>query len=263
MKIRLIIFLAFLHLLTFAQSGITFKIEHLSKPEKALWLTSPNQVYRNLILSDVNLSEFEVKKDSIDFPFNIIAKSHIQDSLVTFGYHSFFNGMYQAYADHRPFVLSPDMIWLLISQGFARHVNSNHEQLRQYFVDFKGKATLIVKNDSISLDNPNSPWERVFPEFTSQISKYTGDDSGFINIENMPGIQIRSESFPKELLELDHIKSIEIQFIDKIVIPDEISQIKIDLLILSGSITQNEIERICRLLPNTKLLINKKTYNTR
>jgi hypothetical protein len=32
---------------------------------------------------------------------------------------------------------------------------------------------LIVRNDSIDLKNPDSPWERVFPAFTKQISGYT------------------------------------------------------------------------------------------
>ena len=84
--------------------------------------------------------------------------------------------MYQAYADHRPFVLSPDMIWLLISQGFAHHVNANPEDLRHYFVDFHGKATLLVATDEITLDNPQSPWEKIFPAFTNQIAGHTGSE---------------------------------------------------------------------------------------
>lgn len=55
--------------------------------------------------------------------------------------------MYQAYADHRPFVLSPDMIWLLISQGFARHINANQESMRNELVDFSGKLSLIIRED--------------------------------------------------------------------------------------------------------------------
>jgi hypothetical protein len=68
------------------------------------------------------------------------------------------------------------MIWLLISQGFARHINANSENLRHYFVDFSGKTSLIVSTNEIKLDNPNSPWENVFPEFTKQISDYTGSE---------------------------------------------------------------------------------------
>jgi hypothetical protein len=48
------------------------------------------------------------------------------------------------------------MIWLLISQGFARHVSANPEKLRHHFVDFSGKISLIVATEEIILDNPNT-----------------------------------------------------------------------------------------------------------
>ncbi|WP_299352570.1 DUF4419 domain-containing protein [Mucilaginibacter sp.] len=84
--------------------------------------------------------------------------------------------MYNAYASHRPFTLSPDMMWLLICQGFANHVTNNSESLRHLFVNFSGKTTLVVQNNRISLDNPNSPWQEIFPEFNNQISRYTGKE---------------------------------------------------------------------------------------
>jgi hypothetical protein len=159
-----------------AQTGITFKVETLSKPQQLLWVKTYDDILKQLILSDFNLSKYDIEHGKKDFNFDIVAKSQFTDSLVDFGYHPFFNGMYQAYADHRPFVLSPDMIWLLISQGFAQHVKNNSEDLRKYFVDFKGKQTLIVNDNRILLDNPDSPWEEVFPEFTKQIGTYTGND---------------------------------------------------------------------------------------
>ena len=178
MKRTVLVFLVCLPLSVFAQNGITFKVENLSKPEKLLRLNSYDDIYKRLILSDVGMThyEIEIEKENINFPFNIVAKSQLPDNLVTFGYHSFFNGMYQAYADHRPFVLSPDMIWLLISQGFTRHVNANPEELRHHFVDFSGKVSLIVSTDEIKLDNPNSPWEKVFPEYTKQIAEHTSSE---------------------------------------------------------------------------------------
>ena len=160
----------------FSQKGITLKIEDLTKPDHLLKLDAYNDIYENLILKDHDLNKYQQKKDKIDFQYNIVARSKAPDSLVNFGYHSFFNGMYQAYAEHRPYVLSPDMIWLLISQGFAQHVNAHSEELRNQFVNFDGKVTLIVRNDLIKLNNPRSPWEKVFPEFTKQISEYTGND---------------------------------------------------------------------------------------
>ena len=467
MRVRLILLLIFLPLLAYPQGGKTFKVEDLKKPDKLLWLSNYNDILQQLILSDVNLSKYDIKKEKIDFPFNIVSKSSSPDSLVYFGYHSFFNGMYQAYADHRPFVLSPDMIWLLISQGFAQHVNNNSEELRKYFVGSTGKATLVVNNNSVKLDDPNSTWETVFPEFTKQIGAYTGNDlindltsnfttttptskvaseitvmeamkpyfefvviyivcgipeitlegtpedwqqilnkanglrkyqldwwidelepllnefiktskgnvdmkfwqnmfkyhsqkkygapkiidgwivkffpydkdgkrnnldeiigndklpneiakvdleyikvngdslektplelwAGFVglqqnsetfslkpeigwmvrkkdvnnkaliekfqsdNSDNWGGIQIRVKTIPKELLQLHRIKSLEIQFLDDIVIPEEMGTMKIDNFKMSGNISSSGIERICRLFPKTKLIINEKIYN--
>ncbi|MCK3684309.1 DUF4419 domain-containing protein [Maribellus sp. YY47] len=161
----------------FGQHEIKFQVEELSKPEKQLFLTDYDKVYKHLILSDLSMNLFQVEKDRIDFPYNIVTKSMAPYHLVTMGYHSFFNGMYRAYADHRPFVLSPDMIWLLISQGFARHVSANPELFREKFLDFDGKASLVVKSNKDLLDSSVNPkdWENVFPQFTSQIANYTGE----------------------------------------------------------------------------------------
>jgi hypothetical protein len=145
------------------QAAMTFTIETLKRPDNRLPVSAYTDILEGLMRAD-----FE--------SYGIVAKSVLPDSLVNFGYHPFFNGMYQAYADHRPFTLSPDMIWLLISQGFARHVNQNAEALRDKFVAFTGKETLIVRDDRIILEDPNSPWGDVFPEFTKQISQHTGKE---------------------------------------------------------------------------------------
>ena len=70
------------------------------------------------------------------------------------------------------------------------------------------------------------------------------------------GINIRVKEFPAVLLELKEIKRLDIQFIDTIDIPDEISKIKIGSLSLYGKITKEGIERIKRLLPDTDIKIN-------
>ncbi|MFD2144577.1 DUF4419 domain-containing protein [Mucilaginibacter antarcticus] len=67
------------------------------------------------------------------------------------------------------------MIWLVISQGFAIHVNKHAEELRKLFVDFEGKKELLVESNTISIDNPDSPWEEAFSGFDEQISKYTSN----------------------------------------------------------------------------------------
>jgi len=106
----------------------------------------------------------------------LIAKNTMENELVYFDYHSFFDGMYAAYAAHRPFVISPDMIWLLISQGFAQHVNANSEELRHFFVNFSGKTQLIVSTETELNNISEKQWEAIFPEFTKQIGQQTGKE---------------------------------------------------------------------------------------
>ena len=66
------------------------------------------------------------------------------------------------------------IIWLLISQGFARHINANQESMRNELVDFSGKLSLIIREDK-KLEDPALSWEEIFPQFTEQISQYTGN----------------------------------------------------------------------------------------
>lgn len=174
MKKNILIFLLLLPFLSFGQE-MTFEIEKLSKPERLLLLQSYDDIYKGMILADAHLSKWDIERKGIDFKYHLLAKSKAPDSLVNYGSHSFFYGMYQAYAEHRPFVLSPDMIWLLISQGFARHVQANPEKLRKYFVDFSGKLNLTVATGSDLLKD-SEQWEGLFPQFTAQIAGHTGEE---------------------------------------------------------------------------------------
>lgn len=174
MKKIIFISLIIIPLLSFGQ-GITFKVEELSKPEKLLYLQSYNDIYKSLTLKDASLSKWDIERSGTDFEYHILAKSEAPDSLVNYGYNSFFNGMYTAYADHRPFVLSPDMVWLLISQGFARHINANPEKLRKHLVDFSGQLTLNVNSNNDVL-NDSINWEEIFPQLTTQIANHVGKE---------------------------------------------------------------------------------------
>lgn len=140
-----------------AQNSTTYKIESLTPPSKLL--------------------DQRPSIDAFKFSAKQIEKSaKLPDSLVIFGEHPFLTGILTAYKQHRPFVLSPDIVWLLISQGFARHITNNAEALRSQIVNFKNKKKLTIVSNEIFIGNPNSNWESVFPQFTKQISDYTGKE---------------------------------------------------------------------------------------
>ena len=73
MKNTLFCLFIFCSVSTFAQNGITFKVEKLSKPEELLHLDSPNEIYESLILSDMNIEPYEIKEKNIKVPYHIIA----------------------------------------------------------------------------------------------------------------------------------------------------------------------------------------------
>lgn len=90
-------------------------------------------------------------------------------------FHPLIAAMDLAFSDHRPLILSPDMIWLLIAQGFANHVNANSSELRPRLVQHSGKATITVRRDDFVKGSLENPWQDVLAEFSSQIRHHIGD----------------------------------------------------------------------------------------
>ncbi len=61
----------------FAQNGITFKVEKLSKPEELLNLHSPNEIYESLILSDMDIEPYEIKGEEYQGSLSYHCKERI------------------------------------------------------------------------------------------------------------------------------------------------------------------------------------------
>ena len=85
---------------------------------------------------------------------------------------AFYQCMVKAYAEHKSVTLSPDMMWLLISQGFARYVNAHSEELRSQLVYHEGKQDLMVmtKDDLLS---GKADWGKLLNDFSKQIERHT------------------------------------------------------------------------------------------
>ena len=85
------------------------------------------------------------------------------------------SAIHSAWSNHCPLVLTPDMIWLAIAQGFANHVNENAEKLRHLLVEHEGRKTLEVRRDDFVKGSPNNPWPEAFDSFSEQIRRNVGD----------------------------------------------------------------------------------------
>jgi hypothetical protein len=88
--------------------------------------------------------------------------------------HPFVAAVHSAFDDHRPLVLTPDSIWLLIAQGFADHVNVNAEALRPLLVKHKGRQQLRARRDDFVRGSAANRWIEVFDDFSTQIRDHLG-----------------------------------------------------------------------------------------
>ena len=80
--------------------------------------------------------------------------------------NAFINAVELAYSRHLPLIITPDIIWYLISSAFAVHINQNAEHLRKQFVDFEGKKQIVVNASA-------KPWNQVIDEFSTKIGELT------------------------------------------------------------------------------------------
>ncbi len=121
--------------------SITFQVETLSPPAG--------------LLAEVALSEIIQRC----IP-EVTAHSAHDYPLVSNGFHSFLHGMYQAYAEHRPFSLSPDMIWLLVCQGFSQHVNFGHNTADEVFPHLNTRQKLEINIPNMTDEDLTAFWGR-------------------------------------------------------------------------------------------------------
>lgn len=89
--------------------------------------------------------------------------------------HPLIAALHAGFAYHYPVCLSPDILWLTITQGLAIHINQNAERLRSKLVSHEGQLTLKVRRDDFIKGSPENPWPEVFSAFSEQIHDHIGD----------------------------------------------------------------------------------------
>lgn len=164
--------LTFMVSLAGAQNGVTFVVDENLAPVKEkvsmrALLTSGDDALKNIFYEEGLPGDTRA----------MIAKSFADDEefLAITGRDVFFKIVVRAYAEHRPLVLSPDMMWVLVSQGFARYVNAHPDQMRNQLVAHDGKMDLVVQSNKDLLSS-DAEWEKLISDFTAQINDNTKGD---------------------------------------------------------------------------------------
>ena len=134
--------------------------------EKTLYNISSADLARSLVLRTV----------SYRFEPEILAYSFANEKLTYAREDVFFYSLVRAYAEHRPFVLSPDMIWQLIGFEFSEYVNNHSEEMRSLLVPHEGVNDLKIMTDEDILDDKNANWSDLFDKFSAAIAENTKGD---------------------------------------------------------------------------------------
>lgn len=103
-------------------------------------------------------------------------KSELDENLLESNIHPFVKAVHMAYSSHLPLIITPDIIWYIISSGVSIHINKNSEKLRHNFVDHEGKKKIEIRRDDFVLNSPNNPWNEVIDDFSIKIRELTKND---------------------------------------------------------------------------------------
>ncbi len=120
----------------------------------------------------------QVAKSQLEQSFQrrLLAFSHDDTFQVIQGeeIHPLVLAVHAAFSEHRPLLLTPDIIWITLAQGFAQHINNNAETLRSRFVRHQGKQKLVVETDGIP--QQSQQWSEAVQHWALHIRDQVGVD---------------------------------------------------------------------------------------
>ena len=91
---------------------------------------------------------------------------------------SLIQGLSLAYQLHFPIIISPDMIWLLILQGYSRYMEKYAEIDREKYVNFEGQKTLYINRINLQLAfATEKDWAGIMDECVEKISQHVGKET--------------------------------------------------------------------------------------
>ena len=167
--------------------SITFEVENgLSKPKHFLYSMNQDEILnsiftrkkKNSYLDEYRrMSEEEVEKNNevmkiLHSNFDINKKE-----FYNYGKKSLFRGLMEAYANHYPITISPDMILILFLQGYSRFMDNHSEKLRNIYVNFEGKKTITVVRTQMTPETAKpEDWRNIIDEFTKNIAGEIGEN---------------------------------------------------------------------------------------
>jgi len=138
--------------------GISFKVDEVELADSLLKVDSIKNVFEN-----------KVGKKIIFFP-----EEQSDHKTVPCANNGLIQTLQECYDNHRPLVLTPDVIWLTICQGVSIHLNEHYDSLKNVIFTDNKPNEIVVRNDS--LEYSANHWKHLIGSFSNETKKYTKKD---------------------------------------------------------------------------------------
>lgn len=141
------------------------------KPQGVLFAVDDVEPADSLLLTDTTKKVIENK---IGKEIMFMPEEQQNSLIVPCGNNGLIQTLQECYDNHRPLVLTPDIIWLAICQGVSIHINENYDSLKN-IVFAENKPDIIkVRNDSLEYSSIH--WKNLIDSIANQSKKYTNKD---------------------------------------------------------------------------------------
>jgi hypothetical protein len=145
--------------------------------------------------NNINIQPFTNKANLLTTPLEAISKffeidkkliQHIgsernssNTSLLRCYMHPFIQAIHYSYSFHLALNITPDIIWYLISNAAATHINIFLPKLRNKYSNFfHNKEKINLKRDNFVSNSLNNPWNDILDDFSSELTHRTHKEIG-------------------------------------------------------------------------------------
>lgn len=128
-------------------------------------------IAKELLITNDSKKIFENK---VEKKILYLPQEHSHKQLVVAYNNGLIETLQTCYDQHRPLVLTPDVIWLAITQGAAIHINENYKELEHIIFNDNKPKKLIIRNDSLQYGGKH--WEHLIESLAKEASQHTKDD---------------------------------------------------------------------------------------
>ena len=156
--------------------SITFEVEKdLEKPKEYLPTYDANAIFKYIFTVNKRIDFFNTGIKTLKMLFYSMDTK--ENQFFNSKYKSLIQGLILAYKNHYPITITPDMIWLLIEQGFVRYMKKYKDKVRENFVKKKKKKELKIEKVGLTpATAKEEDWQGIIDEFVQQIEENVGKE---------------------------------------------------------------------------------------